>query len=111
MADVVDQGESLGQFGIESEIGGEGSSDLGHFKCVGEAAAEMIGDCIGGQAGEDLGLAGEAAKRTRMQNARSIAREGRAVGVGRLAIGAKYHRIVGRAGNSKAERQRKRRSR
>ena len=42
MADVVDQGESLGELGIEAEGGGQGAGDLGDFKGVGEAAAEVV---------------------------------------------------------------------
>ena len=84
MADVVDQGEGLGQLGIEAEGAGQGAGDLRDFKGVGEAAAEVVSGRVAGQAGKDLGLAGEAAEGAGVQDAGGVAGKGSAVGVGRL---------------------------
>ena len=42
MADVVGQGEGLGEFGVQAKSVGDGAGDLGDFECVGQAAAEMV---------------------------------------------------------------------
>ena len=84
MADVVGQGEGLGQFDIEAERAGEGAGDLGDLKGVGEAAAEMVGGRVRRAAGEDLGLAGETTEGAGVQDASRVAGEGRAVKMGRL---------------------------
>ena len=88
MADVVDEGEGFGEFCIEAESEGEGAGDLRDFKRVGEAAAEVVRGRVAGQAGEDLGFAGEAAEGAGVKDAGGVAGKGRAVGVGRLGVGA-----------------------
>ena len=55
---------------------------------VGQAAAEVVAGRIAGQAGEDLRLAGQAAKGARVQDAGGVAGKGRAVGMRRLVVGA-----------------------
>ena len=65
-----------------------GAGDLGHFQGVGEAAAKVVGRGVGGQAGEDLRLAGQAAKGARVQDAGGVAGKGRAVGMRRLGVRA-----------------------
>ncbi len=84
MADIVYQSEGLGQFRVEAQICGQGSSDLRDFKGVGEAAAEVVGSSISRQAGEDLGFAGQAAKCARVEYSGCIAGEGSAISMRRL---------------------------
>jgi hypothetical protein len=72
MADVVDQGEGFGEVFVEAERGGDVAGDLRDFHGVGEAAAEVVG----GAAGEDLGLAGEAAEGAGLHDALAVALEG-----------------------------------
>ena len=84
VADVVGQRQRLGQFRVQSQGGGQGAGDLGHFQGVGEAAAEVVAGRIAGQAGKDLGLAGQAAKGARVQDAGGVAGKGGAIGVRRL---------------------------
>ena len=88
MANVVDQCEGLGQLGVEAQGGGQGAGDLGDLEGVGEAAAEVVGGGFCGQAGEDLGLAGEAAKGLGVQNPGGVAGEGSAVGMRGFGVGA-----------------------
>ena len=94
MADVVGQCERLGQFGIQPQRLGHGAGDLGHFQSVREAAAEVVRRGVGGQAGEDLGLAGQAAKGARVQNAGRVAGKRRAVGMRRLEARAAHQLAV-----------------
>ena len=61
---------------------------------MGEATAKVIGGAIAGQTGEHLGLSGQTAKGARMQHAGAIAREGGAIGVGRLRVGALRQRTA-----------------
>ncbi len=63
------------------------------FEGVGEAAAEVVARRVAGQAGEDLGFAGEAAKGAGVQDAADVAHERRAIRMGRLS-----NRCAGRAG-------------
>jgi hypothetical protein len=70
---------------------------------VGEAAAEVVRGGLGRQAGEDLGFSGEAAKGAGVEDAGGIAGEGRAVGVGRLGVGAAGERAVAAPGDSNGQ--------
>ena len=88
VADVVDQGQCLGQLGVQPQGHGQGARDLGDLQGVGEAAAEVVRQGVRGQAGEDLGLAGQAAKGARVQNARGVAGESSAVGMRGLEVRA-----------------------
>ncbi len=80
MPDVVRQRQRLGQLRIQSQRLGHGARNLRHFKGVREAAAKVVGKSLGGQAGKNLRLAGQAAKGARMQNPRGVARKRSAVG-------------------------------
>ena len=94
MADVVDQGQRFGEFGIEAERGGKGAGDLGDFKRVGKAVAEVVGLWFrlrvglgfGREAGEDLGFAGETAEGAGVKDTGGVAGEGSAIGMGRLGM-------------------------
>ncbi len=88
VAYVVGQGQGFSEFGIEAESAGEGAGDLGDLQGVGEAAAEMVRRGIAGQAGEDLGLAGQAAEGARVEDAGGVAGEGRAIGMRGLGVRA-----------------------
>jgi hypothetical protein len=66
----------------------QGAGDLGHFKRVREAAAEVVTWRLALKPGKHLGLACQAAERARVQNARRIAGKGRPVGVRWLIVGA-----------------------
>src|SRR6266700_4060891 len=70
MANVVNQSESLGKFGVDAESGGYGPCDLRDFERVREAIAEMIG--ITG--GKNLRFGLKAAKSTRVNDAVAVAR-------------------------------------
>src|SRR5437773_12413192 len=65
MANVVNQSESLGKFGVEAESGGYGSRDLRDFARVREAIAEMIR--LTGR--ENMCFARKPAKSTRVNDA------------------------------------------
>ena len=84
MANVVGERERFSQVDVQTQSAGECARSLRHFKCVGEAGAEMIAGRKAGKAGEDLGFAGEASKGPRVQDTSAVACEGRAVGMGRL---------------------------
>jgi len=81
MADIVDQGEGFGEGVVDAERGGGDAGDLGYFESVSEAAAGVIAlvSVAVGAAGEDLGLAGEAAKGLGVKDAADVACKGRAV--------------------------------
>ena len=106
MADVVDQRQGLGQFRVEAQRAGQGAGDLGDFKSVSEAAAEVVSGRVAGQTGKDLGLAGEAAEGARVKDAGGVAGKGRAVGMGRLGVGAAGEAAVRVAADGYARRQR-----
>ena len=86
MADVVDQGEGLGQLSIQPEDGGEGAGDLSYFQGVGEAAAKVVSRWVAGETGEDLSFSGEAAKGSGVKDAGAISGKGRAIGMGRFSV-------------------------
>ena len=67
---------------------------MGDFKGVGEAAPEVIAGRVAGTAGEDLGLAGEAAEGAGVEDARGVAGEGGTVGVERFRMRALRERRV-----------------
>jgi len=106
VADVVDQGERFGERRIEAESGGEGSSDLGDFKGVGEAAAGVV--AFRAAAGEDLGLAGQPAEGAGVQDAGAIAGEGCAIGMRRFGVGSRGERLerVIDGGNGRGKKER-----
>jgi hypothetical protein len=75
MADVVREGESFGELGVEAEGSGDGAGDLGDFEGVGEPAAEVIGGELSGEAGEDLRFSGKAAEGASVEDSGSVSRE------------------------------------
>jgi hypothetical protein len=90
MADVMDQGEGLGEVFVEAECGGGGASDLRDLNSMGEATAEVVG----GATGEDLGFSCEATEGASLHNALTVALEGRARGAKRRGIDTGQERIV-----------------
>jgi len=88
VANVVHQRQRFGQLPIQTQRGGQGAGDLGHFQRVREPAAEVVAGRIAGHARKHLGLSCQAAKGAGMQNAGSIADKGRAIGMRRLRPGA-----------------------
>jgi hypothetical protein len=88
MTDVVNQGKSLRKLPIETKRVRQGAGDLGDFKRVGEAAAEVVTGRLALKPRKHLGLSGQAAERARVQDARRIAGKGGAVGVRRLGLGS-----------------------
>ena len=81
MTDVVGEGESFSEFAVQAEGCGESAGDLGDFKSVGEAAAEMVSGEVAGEAREDLGLSRQPAEGAGVENAGGVAREGRTIGM------------------------------
>jgi hypothetical protein len=86
MADVVGEGEGLGEFAIEAEGLGDGGGDLGDFKCVGQAAAGVVAGEIACQPGEDLGFSSEAPECAGVKNAGGIAGEVGSIGMWRFGM-------------------------
>ena len=95
VADVVDQGEGLGEVLVEAEAGGNGAGDLGDLDGVGEAGAEVVG----GAAGEDLGLAGETAEGSGLDNALAVTLERCAACAVRRGVDAGEERVAEVAGD------------
>ena len=89
MADIVDERESLGEFAVEAESGGNGARDLGDFKGMGQAVAEMIGVTCG----EDLSLGFEAAKGARVDDAVAVAGVLGAIRMAKLGVSAATRRF------------------
>ena len=71
--EVVGQAGGVDDIGIAAEVAGEFASDLGHLEGVGEAGADEIVRARG----HDLGLRAEAAQSRGMEDAGSVALEGR----------------------------------
>ena len=84
MADIVDQRERFGEIDVEAQRAGDLPRDLCNFDGVREAAAKVVG----GAAGENLRLAREAAKRTRLHHAIAVTFERFAVVTGGCREGA-----------------------
>ena len=104
MADVVGQRKRLGQFHIQPQRPGHGARDLGDLKGMREAAAKVVRRGIGGQAGEDLGLAGQAAKGPRMQDAGAVTGKRRAIRMRRLSVRAADEFAVSADSNRRGQR-------
>jgi hypothetical protein len=77
VADVVAQGDRLGQVLVQAERLGDRPADGRDFEGVGQARAVMV--AVGGQ--EDLGLVFEASEALGVEDAIPVALEGRAEGV------------------------------
>ena len=84
VADVVDEGEGLGEVLVEAEGGRDGAGDLSYFDGMGEAGAEVVG----GAAREDLGLAGETAEGASLDDALAVTLERGAAGTVRRGVDA-----------------------
>ncbi len=107
MAQVVGEGDGLGQIVVQAQGLGDRAGHLSHLQRVGQAGAEMVAFVRH----EDLGLLLQAAKGRAMDDAVAVAGEGRAgaaVGLwpapaartGRvLGIGSAGRRLVGRNGH------------
>jgi len=93
VADIVNESEGLGEFGVQAERGGNGAGDLRDFERVCQAIAEMVG--IAG--GEDLRFGFETAERTGMDDAVAVARVVTAVGMRGLRV-APAARLLGAHG-------------
>ena len=91
VADVMHQREGLGEVLVQAQRFGDRARDLLDLDGVSEARAEVVG----GAAGEDLGLAGEAAKGAGLHNAVAIALEGGPVRALGGRIDARAQRIGG----------------
>ena len=76
VAEVVGEGDGLGELLVEAEDAGDGAGDLGHLDRVGEAGAVVVALVLD----EDLGLVLEPAEGRGMDDAVAVALEGRAVG-------------------------------
>jgi len=74
---VVSQGDGLGESHVQSEWSSDTGRDLGDFQGVRQSGAHMVV-----RKDEDLGFAGQAAKRVRVQDAIAVALEARAKLVG-----------------------------
>jgi len=72
VADVVNQGEGLGEVFIEAESVGGGAGDLRNLHGMGEAAAEVIRSATG----EDLCLTRESTEGTRLDDPLPVTLEG-----------------------------------
>src|SRR5690606_12419917 len=72
MPEVVREARRVVDVGVEAEVRGELATDLGDLEPVGEAVS---GEVEAGGRAQHLGLDGEPAKRTRMQDAGPVARE------------------------------------
>jgi hypothetical protein len=90
VADVVNEGESLGEVFVEAELAGAGAGDLRDLDGVSEAAAEVVG----GTAGEDLRLTSETAEGARLHDAFAVALKGSAKLAERRRIHTGQKRIV-----------------
>jgi hypothetical protein len=75
VADVVSQGERLGQLAVEAQSEGNRPGYLNYLQRVRQPAAKVVSEPFTGHTGENLGLAGKPAKRTRMEDSGGIARK------------------------------------
>ena len=82
MAEVVRQGDGLGQVFVEAELAGDGAADLGHFQGVRQAGAVVVV----GLGDEHLRLVHQPAKGGGVDDAVAVALVEGAVGVLRLGM-------------------------
>src|ERR687896_2348071 len=94
VAEIVAEGDRLGQVFIEAESSGYGTGYLHHLQGVREACPEVV--AVRGD--EDLGLVHEPAERLGVDNAVPVALEVVAYTVGRLGPGAAYAVLYGPCG-------------
>jgi hypothetical protein len=91
VADVVDEGEGLGEVFVQSEGGCDVAGDLYDFDGVSEAAAEVVT----GAAGEDLRFACQAAEGAGLDDAVAVALERGAVRTRGGRVDARAERVIG----------------
>jgi hypothetical protein len=91
MADVVDEGERLGEIFIQAERCRGGAGNLCDLDGMGQSASKVIG----GATGKYLRLSCEPAEGTGLHNALPIALEGRARGPQGRGIDAGQQEIIG----------------
>jgi len=77
MADIVNERESLGKFGVQAECRSDGAGDLRDFERVRQAIPEMVGKTRG----EDLRFGFETAESAGMNDAVAVARVVTAIGM------------------------------
>src|SRR5579859_1951220 len=82
VADVVDQGQRLGEILVESKHGSDSAGDLRDLDGVGQAVAEMVGE----SGREHLGFGFKTAEGARVDDAVAVALERVAVRVLRFRI-------------------------
>src|SRR5258708_7042552 len=82
MADVMDESERFGKFGIQPQRGGDRAGNLRDLQGMRQTIAEMVGIARG----ENLRLGFKAAKSPRMNDAVAVTSVGAAVRMGRLGI-------------------------
>ena len=105
VADVVYQPQRLGQLRIQPQRQGQRARNLGHFQCMGQAAAEMVRRRIAGPVRKHLRLAGQPSKRPRMKNPRPIPGKRRAIGMRRFAMYAprQFPIVISADGNPRGQ--------
>jgi hypothetical protein len=86
MANVVSEGEGLGEILVQTESRGDSAGDLGDFERVGEPAAEVVGWQVVWETGEDLSFAREASKGARVEDACAVASKRSAIEMKRLRM-------------------------
>jgi hypothetical protein len=79
--DVMSEGEGLGEFVVQAESSGNSSGDLGDFERMGKTAAEVVSGEITGEPGKDLSFSSKTPKRAGMEDASTVACEGRSIGM------------------------------
>ena len=88
VSEVVPEGNGLCQVLIEEEGAGDGTRDLSHLKCMGEAGPVVIAS----RREEDLGFSLESAEGLRMKDSVTVTLEEGAVGVFRFGLQASFRR-------------------
>jgi hypothetical protein len=93
MADIVDQGQRLGQVFIQSQGGGHGTRNLRYFHRMGQPRTEMIRRPMR----KYLRLTGQPAEGPRMNDACTVALERCSIRMGGFEMLARYERVAGEA--------------
>lgn len=90
VTDVVDESQRFGKILVQTEGRGSSAGDLRNLDGMSETTAKVVR----GSTGENLGLAGEAAKGTRLNNSFPVPLKRGARGAGRSGIDARQERIL-----------------
>src|SRR5580704_3629982 len=104
MADIVHQGKGLDQINVQSQLSGNGASDLRNFDSVSQPIAKVVGVA----ASEDLSFGFETTKGPGVNDAITITLKVVSIRMLRLGITASAgllhpHGVVGEHGESVAE--------